>query len=362
MNVSENLYNASLQLFDEIKAIRAAVVDYENRMTKHGENLALESHLRNGRDALRLAQVHFFQLSEVIKSQGLTEPTTCSFNGCSIEPDSTEASLIWLTALTVIGILLWCAARCCKGRGAGTNCSPPPHSSLYRNEQNEEEGHWPLEPEEALDMLPDQPRESGSTSCGRELMTDASLTEQLSWSHQQSNKLDKLLSLFPVLLTHFTMLRNQQARQHDERIKELNTLKREITKTKTDIAIFKHRLEDAETNYYSVSLTARMIGVVGLNARERLLNCSPTRPECACVLSSVAEQILGTPTPPDWILASRIADNLIRSHFPGLGTRLSWDQQLPGIDPSGAERFRNDIQERRQPQPQGQGDEQQLQV
>ena len=349
MSLSKNLYNVSLQLFDEVEAIRAVAVDYENHIASHGGNETLEGHLRNGRDSLRIAQVHFFQLSEAMKSQGADETVRCSADSCSIEPGLMETSLIWLSALTVIGMILSCAAQSLRELRAGSNRSRPPYSSSYRNEQNEEEGHWPLEPEDGPDMTTDHPQGRDGPPHGAK----ANLREQRDWSKRQSEKLDKLLSLFPVLLTHFTMLRNQQARQHEERAQELTVLKRETIKTKTDIALFKHRLEEAETNYYSVSLTARMLGVAGVNARERLLSRSMKRPEGVHNLSSMAEQILGNPTPPDWILASRMADNFLCSHFPGLGTRLSWEPQLPGIDPSGAERFRTNLQAPHRPRGQG---------
>ena len=337
MDWPSEINNISLTLFDQVEAIRKKVTQYEARVILNNQSPEWGYHLRGSRNALRLAQVHLHQLTGVAAHPALSgQDLYCFDNECDMKQIRTGVGinlvLTWIVAILIICAVLGYSYKRLGAQGELTSMSPdpsasPPPPSYSACYQDEEEGN---------------PQPSGAQA-----NSDPRAVEWLVVQHEQTLKLDKILSLYTTSLTHVTKFSKHAKEQHDERLEELTALRRENSNLKTDLTLIKQRADDAQIKYYSVSLIPRMLGAHGETVQERLRNCifrNFTFPEAR---PQVIEKELGIPIPPDWILTTEAADEFIQAHFPGLGSRLSWELgPLPGVNLTGADRFKQLIQGR----------------
>ena len=337
MDWPSEINNLSLTLFDKVEAIRNQVTQYEARVTLNNQSPEWGYHLRGSRNALRLAQVHLHQLTGVAARPALSgQALYCFDNECDMKQIRTGVGanlvLTWIVAIVIICAILWYAYRRLEAQrefefpSPDPSASPPPPSYSACYQEEEEVSRRPT---------------------GEQAESGPKTVEWLVVQNEQTLKLDKILNLYTTSLAHVTTFSQHLKEQHDERLEELTALRRQNCTLKTDLTLIKQRADDAQIKYYSVSLLPRMLGAQGDTVQERLRNCifrNFTFPEAR---PEVIEQELGIPIPPDWILTTEAADEYIQAHFPGLGSRLSWELgPLPGVNLTGASRFKRIIQSR----------------
>ena len=290
------------EFFNSIGTLRDNVLKHKGDYDSDPE---WRYHVRAGLNALRLAQVHFYQLSgTTLPSGDWSIRELChEYSEEKCEPTHVKAGigvnlvLTWITCLAVITILLL---------------------QLYRRlrDQNELSSHVGYQPpvEEGMPFEPVRQLEHET--------------------HQMQREISAKLNRLTVKLDDFI---DERQTRFDS---ELDTLRATNRTQLTDIGLWRHKADEAQIRYYAVSLIPRIMGAEGDTVHDRLRNClfrNFTLPE---VQPDIIRRELGIPTPPGWILTSQAADDFITAHLPGLGSRLSWEKTLPGVDPAGGERFK----------------------
>ena len=117
----------------------------------------------------------------------------------------------------------------------------------------------------------------------------------------------------------------------------------EVAEQKRTIESLHRKLEKLEGQCYAYSLIPRFLGCQeGENPHETLRNIIFKKYNLPEARHKVAEEILGIPVPPGWVLSLEHGSSYIESYFPGLRVELEWGKNaLPGTNSTGNILFKN---------------------
>ena len=329
-----------MQLVNLIESVRSTI--QEARPTFAGD-AEWDYHVRESMNAMRLAQVHFHQLAGISSESVLIGRSSwCFDNKCNMDTIlSGIGGQMFITVLffgVLIILMVWHVFDSRReDHGHGREDHDRDSLPTYRQATRHDAGLAPecLEPLAAGEGG-EESTASRHTRLLRRLATPRTTGAAEPSTEEEGERLpqvpfEEILERNTAVLERLTAQINEveerSIRRNNEKLEKAQS---ENKRFKAEIMLTKHRLDELQRKYYKVSLIPRMLGAKGETVHERLRNAlfhNFTFPE---VRKHVIEKELGIPTPPDWILTTEAADEFISSHFPGTGTRLSWNRTLPG--------------------------------
>ena len=353
--------SVATQMVDNIESVRSTIEDA--RPTFNGD-AEWDYHVRAAMNALRLAQVHFHQLAGISSEPVLAGRSAwCFDNKCDVNRLFSIIGAQMFVFILFFGVLIILMVY---------------HVLDSRHEDQ------PWFPNDRRDAPPTYRQATGhdvelSPECAEGLTTGerarhAQLLRRLATRHlrdpeeqpavegteeRQQVPVEEIIERNTAVLEKLTDQINEVEERSIRRNNEkLERAYAENKRLRTENMLARNRAEELQRKYYKVSLIPRMLGAKGENIHERLRNAlfhNFTFPE---VRKHVIEEQLGIPTPPGWILTEKAADEFISAHFPGTGTRLSWNRRLPGVDFGGSVAFERLLRQRSKDEPdQPQGDQ-----
>ena len=352
--------SVATQMVSHIESVRSTIEDVRPTFVGDAE---WDYHVRASMNALRLAQVHFHQLAGISSEPVLVGRSSwCFDNKCDMNNLLSIIGAQMFVFILFFGVLIILMVY---------------HVLDSRHEDQ------PWFPNDRRDAPPTYRQATGrdaelAPECAEQLMTEergggeiparhARLLRRLATRHLQGPEeqpaeegieergqlpveeiIERNTAVLERLTDQIDDVEERLIRRNHEKLEKAYT---ENKRLKTELMLARNRAEELQRKYYKVSLIPRMLGAKGENIHERLRNAlfhNFTFPE---VRKHVIEEQLGIPTPPGWVLTEKAADEFISAHFPGTGTKLSWNRRLPGVNFDGSIAFQRLIHQRSKGEP-----------